>query len=473
MWGAGRPAGASKGVLSGVDAGREVGVSPGRKKDESQKPSNDDFLLTAADWTRRIPPRGASKPDPEEEAEMDLSYSSEAEAYRGAVSKFLAENWPLTGKENEELSYEEQCAVFRRRATDAGYLYRNIPKKYGGSEQEPDIIAAQVIREEFGKKWAPTEVRGIGTMMLVPTLLERGEEWMKEKFVHKTLLGEIQWCQGYSEPGSGSDLASLKTRGELVGDEWVINGQKIWTTGAHQADYMFILVRTEPEAQKHAGISYLLIDMKQPGIEARPLRQMTGTIDFNEVFFNDAKTPKDWIVGKRGEGWNVSRTTLKHERNSIGATEQTSAQFDRLVKLAKETRIDGKPAIENDDIRQRLSVLEGHILAHKYSGYRQLTKDIAGEDPGIIRLMTKLYATEIGHRVAKLAMDLIGDSGMLGAGGGELGSYPAGDQVWISQYMYSLGIAIAGGTANIQRNVIAERGLGLPRDAAADRSKTN
>jgi alkylation response protein AidB-like acyl-CoA dehydrogenase len=258
-----------------------------------------------------------------------------------------------------------------------------------------------------------------------------------------------------------------------VGDEWVINGQKIWTTGAHEADFMFILVRTEPDASKHAGISYLLLDMKQPGIEVRPLKTMTGTVDFNEVFFNDARTPKDWIVGKRGEGWTVSRTTLKHERNSIGATEQTNAQFSRLKKLAQETVIDGKPAIEREDIRERLSILEGHILAHKYSGFRQLTKDASGEDPGIIRLMTKLYSTEIGHLVSKLAMDLIGDDGLLGAGDARMGAIPSGNSAWIGQYMYSLGIAIAGGSANIQRNVIAERGLGLPRDAAADRSKSN
>lgn len=404
---------------------------------------------------------------------MDLSYSSEAEAYRAKVAQFLEANWPLQGKEKEELSYDEQCALFRERATEAGFLYRSIPKKYGGSEQPADALIAQVIREEFTKKWAPMEARGIGTMMLVPTLLERGEEWMKDRFVQKTLLGEIKWCQGYSEPGSGSDLASLKTRGELVGDEWVINGQKIWTTNAHEADYMFILVRTEPDAPKHAGISYLLIDMKQPGIEVRPLRQMTGTVEFNEVFFNDAKTPKDWIVGKRGEGWNVSRTTLKHERNSIGATEQTNMQFANLRKLAKETLIDGKPAIERDDIRERLGVIEGHILAHKYSGYRMLTKDAVGEDPGIIRLMTKLYSTEIGHMVAKLAMDLLGNDGLLATGDVRMGLAPSGNQAWIAQYMYSLGIAIAGGSANIQRNVIAERGLGLPRDAAADRSKSN
>ncbi|MCS5618326.1 MAG: acyl-CoA dehydrogenase family protein, partial [Myxococcota bacterium] len=380
---------------------------------------------------------------------MDLSYSTEAEAYRETVSSFLEANWPLKGKE-KELSFDEQCTIFRDRATEAGFLYRSIPKQYGGSEQETDVLSAQVIREEFGKKWAPMEARGIGTMMLAPTLLERGEQWMKDRWVQKTLFGEIKWCQGYSEPGSGSDLASLKTRGELVGDEWVINGQKIWTTGAHEADFMFILVRTEPDASKHAGISYLLLDMNQPGIEVRPLKTMTGTVDFNEVFFNDARTPKDWIVGKRGEGWAVSRTTLKHERNSIGATEQTNAQFSRLKKLAQKTVIDGKPAIEREDIRERLSILEGHILAHKYSGFRQLTKDASGEDPGIIRLMTKLYSTEIGHLVSKLAMDLIGDDGLLGAGDARMGAIPSGNSAWIGQYMYSLGIAIAGGSANIQ-----------------------
>ena len=296
---------------------------------------------------------------------MDLSYSSEAEDFRAEVASWLEGHWPLSESEKEGLSFEEQCAVFRERATQAGYLNRGIPRQYGGSEQEPDIVKAQVIREEFTRKWAPMEVRGIGTMMLVPTLLERGEQWMKDKFVEQTVKGEITWCQGYSEPGSGSDLASLKTRGELVDGHWVINGQKIWTTNAIDADYMFILVRTEADAPKHAGISYLLIDMKQPGIEVRPLKQMTGTAEFNEVFFTDAKTPEDWIVGKRGEGWLVSRTTLKHERSSIGSTEQTDAQFNRLVKLAQETTIDGRPAIENGDIRERLAQLEGYILAHK------------------------------------------------------------------------------------------------------------
>lgn len=400
---------------------------------------------------------------------MDLSYSTEMEGFREEVQAFLEANWPLSGDE-KDLPFEKAAAVFRERAIEQGYLYRNIPRQYGGSEQEPDVLRAQVIREEFGRKWAPLEARGIGTMMLVPTLLERGTEWQKEKFVKPTITGEITWCQGYSEPGSGSDLASLKTRGEVVDGEWVINGQKIWTSGAHVADYMFCLVRTEPDAPKHAGISYLLIDMKQPGIDVRPLRMMTGSADFNEVFLNDVRTPEDWIVGRRGEGWLVSRTTLKHERNSIGAAQQTRAALSGLVGLAKQTEIDGRPAIENAAVRHRLAELEGYVRAHQYSGYRQLTKDAKGEEAGLINMMMKLFSTEIGHKTAKLAMDLIGEEGLLSAGGANLGIRPSGAQGWIGQYMYSLGIAVAGGTANIQRNVIAERGLGLPRDEAANRS---
>ena len=317
------------------------------------------------------------------------------------------------------------------------------------------------------------EPRGIGTMMLVPTLLDRGEEWQKEKFVGPTIRGEITWCQGYSEPGSGSDLASLMTKGEIDGDDWVINGQKIWTSGAKHANYMFCLVRTEPEAKKHAGISYLLIDMKSPGIDVRPLRQMTGSSEFNEVFLNDVRTPKDWIVGKRGEGWLVSRTTLKHERNSIGGAAQTLSLLKALVDLAKTRKIDGRPAIEDPGIRRELIEIEGYIRSHQYSGFLQMTKGLKGENPGVIQLMNKLISTNIGHKVTALAMELLGDDGLLAPHDRGLGLTAQGTSTagWISQSMASLGIAIAGGTANIQRNVIAERGLGLPRDAAANRSK--
>ena len=379
---------------------------------------------------------------------MDLSYGPEYEAFREEVRGFLKASWPPRG-EDEKGSREEQVFAFRRRAIEAGYVARAVPRAYGGSEQEADSLKGQIIREEFGKVHAPGDARGIGTMMLVPTLLERGEEWQKEKWVPKSVMGEYIWCQGYSEPGSGSDLASLKTKGELVGDEWVINGQKIWTSNAQNADYMFCLVRTEPDAGKHAGISYLLIDMKQPGVDVRPLKQMTGTADFNEVFLTDVKTPADWIVGKRGEGWLVSRTTLKHERAGIGNAAQLEMVFGGVLALAKSAQRNGRPAIEDPSVRERLGRIEGFVKAHVFSGYRQLTADLRGADAGIIGTRGGGHSTNIGQE----------------------GAVPRGHEGWITQYMWSLGVAIAGGTANVQRNVIAERGLGLPRDAAAQRSK--
>ena len=233
---------------------------------------------------------------------------------------------------------------------------------------------------------------------------------------------------------------------------------------------MFCLVRTEPEAKKHAGISYLLIDMKSPGIDVRPLRQMTGSSEFNEVFFNDVKTPKDWIVGKRGEGWLVSRTTLKHERNSIGAASQTVNLLNALVGLAREREIDGRPAIEDKSIRRGLAELEGYVRAHEYSSYFQMTKGLKGENPGVLQMMTKLNSTNMGHMVSKLAIEILGDDGLVAPSTHGLGLGGSAAPNWISQYMSSVGVAIAGGTANVQRNVIAERGFGLPRDAAANRS---
>jgi alkylation response protein AidB-like acyl-CoA dehydrogenase len=395
---------------------------------------------------------------------MDLSFGPEYDALRSELKSFLAANWPPEkGADGGDL--KAQAVAFRRRAIDAGFLGRSIPKSYGGSEKAADPLAGQIIREEFMRARAPMEQPGIGTMMLVPTLLDRGEEWMKEKWVESTVLGDTLWCQGYSEPGSGSDLASLATRGELVGDEWVINGQKIWTSGAQTADFMFALVRTEPDAGKHAGISYLLIDMKQPGIDVRPLRMMTGSADFNEVFFNDVRTPKDWIVGKRGEGWKVSRTTLKHERNSIGNAAMVRGQFDSLVELARD-----RGRLADSSVRQRLAEIEGYVLAHEYSGYRQLSADSQGKEAGIIQTMTKLNSTNMGHSFANLAIELLGDDGLQAPGRRVAQRAPSNHGAWIGQFMYSLGTAIAGGTANIQRNVIAERGLGLPRDAAADRS---
>jgi alkylation response protein AidB-like acyl-CoA dehydrogenase len=236
---------------------------------------------------------------------------------------------------------------------------------------------------------------------------------------------------------------------------------------------MFCLVRTEPDAPKHAGISYLLLDMKQPQIEVRPLPQMTGHADFNEVFLNGARTPKEWIVGRRGEGWIVSRTTLKHERNSIGDATQTEGLFRALVRLARESRRGGRPAIQDPAVRQRLAEIEGYVLSHVYTGYRQLTAQVRGESPGVVGMMNKLHSTHIGRAITALAQDLLEDQALCDPAQAQRrpGEAPRSAEEWVAQTMWALGVAIAGGTANIQRNVIAERGLGLPRDLAAQRSK--
>jgi alkylation response protein AidB-like acyl-CoA dehydrogenase len=396
---------------------------------------------------------------------MDLNYGPEYEAFRAQLQAFLAANWPPKG-EDAHGSQREQMVRFRAKGIEAGYLARGIPRAYGGSEQPADVLKAHLISEEFARTNAPLDRAGI----ITPTLLAHGTEWQKQRFVRPTLLGEIIWCQGYSEPGSGSDLASIQTRAELVGNEWIINGQKIWTSGARDADYIFALCRTEPDAPKHGGISYLLIDMHQPGIQIQPLKQMTGASGFNQVFFTDVRTPADWIVGKRGEGWQVSRTTLSHERSGIGNANGALQQFEALVRLAQRTQMDGRPSIEHPDIRQRLASLEGYVRSHQYSSFIKLSKAAKHRDAPLLNLMNKLLGTNIGHEVSKLSLDLLSDQSLVPPTPGPRVDAPRDNAGWVNRYMGSLGVAIMGGTSNIQRNVIAERGLGLPRDEAAQRS---
>ena len=243
---------------------------------------------------------------------MDLEYGPEYNEFREEVQSFIKENEGvnLLGK---SLRSSERVE-WQQKLIDNGYFARSTPKEYGGFGGNIDILKTRIIAEEFAKSPIPKPLGGQGIQMLVPTLLELGTEEQKQAYIKPTLRGEIIWCQGYSEPNSGSDLASLQTKGELDGDEWVINGQKIWTSTAKFAQMCFCLVRTEPDAPKHQGISYLLIPMDTPGIEIRPIKQMTGDADFNEVFFTDVRIPATNIVGKRGEGWKVANATLTHER---------------------------------------------------------------------------------------------------------------------------------------------------------------
>ena len=389
---------------------------------------------------------------------MDLSYSEEHQRFRVEVRAFLKANWPR----REDKPTREEVKAFRAQAIAAGYLYRGIPREFGGSEQAPDVLKGQIVREEFARAKAPGEISSVSISMVVPTLLERGTPEQKARFIPPSMAGKMIWAQGYSEPGAGSDLASLRTRAELVDGHWVLNGQKTWSSLAHKATHMFVLARTEPDAPKHQGISYLLIDIKQPGITVRPMKQITGESEFCEVFFDNARTPADWIVGERGDGWKVSKTTLGHERAGfMGNAEASLQMFEKLVELARRSTFQGASAIKHPLIRERLAALHALVLSARYAGYRQLSMMSHGEDSGIAPMLNKIGASNIYAEISAIARDLMGDDLLLAP---DPGAGKVGNERWTGQFFGSLGMAIAGGTSNIQRNLIAERGLGLPRD---------
>ena len=292
-----------------------------------------------------------------------------------------------------------------------------------------------------------------------PTLIQFGTDEQKRRYLPKILSAEEIWCQGYSEPGSGSDLASVKTRAELVGDEFIVNGQKVWTSNAQFADRMFCLVRTDPSAPKHRGISYLLIDMKSPGITVRPLIQMTGDPGFNEVFFEDVRVPRQNLVGELNQGWLVANATLAHERNMLGSTTRTQQMFNGLLRLAQSRQRYGRPASEDQVIRQRLADVMIRVEAMKLHAFRQLTDSIKQRPPGIGASVNKLVSTELNHDIAALAMEIMGSYGSLA----RTSRHVIDRGSWPIEFMFTLGLIIGGGTSQIQKNIISERGLGMPR----------
>ena len=400
---------------------------------------------------------------------MDLTYGPKYEAFRAELQEFL-EGWPLTGAE-AELPKEEQERIFRKRGIEAGYVYRSIPAEYGGAGRDTDPLFDRIIQEEYARTGAPGNRLNQGPGLLVPTLLDFGTEEQKRHFIPPTLAGEMLWCQGYSEPGSGSDLASLQTTARLEGDEWVINGQKIWTSNGREAHYMFGLFRTEPDASKHAGISYLLVPMDAEGIDVRPLKQITGSEEFNEVFFNDVRTPAHNIIGKRGEGWTISRATLRHERNLIGSPALMRQQFEMMLSIARNAERDGRPAIEDPGVRERIAEVEGYVRCVETTNLRMLSAESRGEVAQVMlpMMMIKLYSTQVMMKVAGLAYDLIGSQGLLSpeVENDAIYDFSATFRGGVHNFLYSMGPSIAGGASNIQRNIIGERGLGLPRDLRA------
>ncbi len=401
---------------------------------------------------------------------MDLTLSDKHRALQEAVRAFIRDHGHASPKLGGGRKRPDQKALdWQKLLVDHGYVARTIPREYGGFGAEPDVMEAAVIAAEFAAAGVYAGLTNQGISMLVPTLLEVGTDEQKKQWIEKTIRGDVIWCQGYSEPGAGSDLASLQTRGVLRDGEFVINGQKIWTSSAHYADMMFLLCRTEPDKPKHDGISYLLLSMRTPGIEVRPLRTMTGRAEFNEVFFTDVRVPETQIVLGRGKGWYVANVTLKHERSMIGDAGKLTQRLEQVIALMRSTEIDGTPLIAMAEYRDRLLRLQGEMLAWKAHSLRLLTEAAQGIDSGVKRMIIKYGGTVLGFRLASLAIDALGVTGLPFESAGE----DAEDDdatTWNIDYMYDVGLMIGGGSNNIQKNIIAERGLDLPREPKVARA---
>jgi alkylation response protein AidB-like acyl-CoA dehydrogenase len=395
---------------------------------------------------------------------MKLTLDAEYQAFRAEVASLLESNRHNAPSQDDRGLKHPKRLAWQKWLIEHGLTARTIPKAYGGYGAAPDVLKSRIIAEEFARTGLPQGATNQGVSMLVPTLLELGTEAQKQTYIRPTLYGEIIWCQGYSEPGAGSDLASLSTKAHIDGDDYVINGQKIWTSTAKQADMIFCLVRTEPDAKKHHGISYLIFSMATPGIEVRPLVDMTMTANFNEVFFTDVRVPRSQIVGAPGQGWQVANATLTHERGMLGDPNAAKTRLLAIAELMKTETVNGERLIDNPVFRDRLVALQARVYAMQANGLRVTTSRIKGESAGLAGLVVKLQGCELNHELARLAIDAMGEFGLLY---GEGSPYLRDFGEWQSRYMYDLGLIIGGGTAQIQKNIISEHGLGMPREPRA------
>jgi alkylation response protein AidB-like acyl-CoA dehydrogenase len=394
---------------------------------------------------------------------MDFRDTPEEAAFRKEIRDWLERNLP-EGWDRTQLTLvppEDRLEMLRdwqRRLHEGGWAGIAWPKEYGG--RGASLVEVAIFNQEMARAKAPPPINVIGLGMAGPTIIAHGTEAQKRRYLEKILSAEEIWCQGFSEPGAGSDLGSLRSTAVLDGDSWVINGQKVWTSLAHVADWCLFLARTDPTAPKHKGITYFLVDMHTPGIEVRPLRQMTGSADFNEMFFTDVRVPRENVLGEVNDGWRVAMTTLLHERGTLGFALSVGARvaLDELIQLARETRRGGRPAIEDPVIRQRLAALHVEVEALTLNNYRALTGIMKTGIPGPEGSLSKLIWSESMQRLGDLAVEILGPAGMLER-------WEANPRVatWQFIHLRSRGHTIEAGTSEILRNIIAERVLGLPK----------
>jgi alkylation response protein AidB-like acyl-CoA dehydrogenase len=362
---------------------------------------------------------------------MDLRDSPDEAAFREGVRSWLADNLPA-----------EPGRDWSRKLYDAGFAGLTWPVEYGG-RGEPYSHQA-IVLEEFAKAGAPNHMNVIALGMAGPTIMVHGNEAQKQRYLPKMLSAEEIWCQGFSEPGAGSDLSAVRTRIEPRDDHFLVNGQKVWSSVAHLADFCILVGRSDPQSERHAGLTYVIADMHAPGVEVRPLRQITGEAEFNEIFFTDVRVPRENLLGEIGGGWQVAMTTLLHERGTLGfaLTGVLDSQVQRLVSLAKER------AADDPIIRDRVAQEWIELQALKLTNYRSLTTLMQTGIPGPEGSGSKLHWSEQNQRLTKLAMEILD---------GEDDGY------WGYQQLRSRGNTIEAGTSEILRNIIAERVLGLPR----------
>jgi alkylation response protein AidB-like acyl-CoA dehydrogenase len=410
---------------------------------------------------------------------VDLTYPPEAEAFRKEIRGWLEENLPEGWGQPGFSMLPDQRKAFNaewtKKLVAGGWICSSWPVEYGGKGLS--LLQQVVLTEEFARAGAPLRADFFGDTLVGPTILQWGTEDQKRRFIPGILDGSITWCQGFSEPDAGSDLASLKTRAEPDGDELVVSGQKVWTTQAQFADYIFLLARTDPDVEKHAGISYLLVPMKQPGIDVRPIAQIDGSAEFNEVFFTDARCPKDNVVGGVNNGWKVAMTTLGFERGISATTgyRRFARELDTIIEAARERGKNRDPLI-----RQRLAAAWSAIKIMQINGYRTLTDALNGTHHAAkLAACNKMFWSETHQRTMELAMDILGMDGQVLRGdpegvqmvGGRTAArrgradYPV-DELQAS-FFFSRSETIWGGTAEIQRNIVAERVLGLPKEPKA------
>ena len=402
---------------------------------------------------------------------MHPSYSAEAEQYRLKVQQFLADNlpknWKGTGSlEGEEL--ENFVRQWRPVLAKSGYLAPGWPVAYGGGGLS--ALEQVIVAEEFERAGVPTggpnDVFSI--QMLGNTLLLFGTEEQKMHYLPRIISGQDTWCQGYSEPNAGSDLSNVGLKAILDGDQWIINGQKIWTSAGHLADHIFTLARTDPDAPKHKGISFLLVDMRQPGVEVRPIKMISGESEFNEVFYTDATTPKDHVVGGVNNGWAVAMGLLGFERGEAAATApiRFAAEIDRLFALAKERGANNDPRM-----RQKLAWCYSQVQVMRFLGMRTLTKFLAGHHPGPDGAIFKLFWSEYHKIVTEIGVDILGMDALVPSGRKPSSAFQTDDagapndsMSWAMTFLNARAGTIYAGSSQIQRNIIGEMVLGLPKE---------